>query len=155
MSNEFVDIDELDLVNECINQPKLYLEYADQLAKAKKTLERYKIALDVKEAELNRKIRGNPTKYCGEDTRDAAIKAEVAIRLAKSNAQENVLTAQHTVNLLSNAVTAIDQRKRQLENIIALRGQGYNAEVRVRKEDREVIDELKKERAAKRTRKQK
>lgn len=148
---DLFNIDELDLVNECINQPKMYLKHSDMLARAKKNLERAKVRIDVVEAELSRKIRSNPKKYCGEDQRDAAIKAEIAIRLAKHDVTENFIEAQYKVNLVSGAVTALDQRKRQLENIITLRGQGYNAEVRVRKEDREEIDKMKKERATRRS----
>lgn len=132
----FVEIDQDRLDKEWLQQPKLYLEYAEKLAEANDALSKRKSALEVVEAELSLDIRLNPFKYKftkvkpNNDEVEATLKLQEPYKLAL----EKYNRAQYRVDILKAAVTALDHKKRALENLVVLHGQSYFASPRAKGE---------------------
>lgn len=149
---DFFNIDRDRLDDEWVKQPGLYMEWGNKLADANKKVEQAKAAYNVAEAELQKKIRSDPEKYCDGDSREGAIKAEITIRLAKHPAAKKLIAAKHRQDVLQVAVTALDHRKRALQDAVQLfLGQYFSTPRLKGEEGKEVERKIKQRRAAKRT----
>lgn len=149
---DFFNLDKYNLDEECLKQPQYYMKYAEKLASANKKVEQAKAAYNVAEAELQKKIRANPDKYCEGDSREGAIKAEITIRLAKHPAAKALIAAKHRQDVLQAAVSALDHRKRALQDLVQLFIAQYFSNPRLKGEDgKDVENKLKQRRAARRT----
>lgn len=131
MKDDFLAIDELRLDVECKRQPQLYFQYAQKLADAQADMSAAKSALELTEAELDKKIRAMPGKYGLEDSglTEKAISRRIPMLDEYKNAVENLRTAQHKVQVLSAAVTALEHRKRSLTLLVKLFELDYYGEV--------------------------
>lgn len=137
--------DENDLVREWHRQPKLFFEHARMLAKARGDLDRAEAELKVVKAEIDRKIRDNPTKYnLAEKPTEASITSTVFLQRDHKQAQSKVIALQEKVNLLYGLVQALDHRKAALENMVKLHGQSYFATPVAKAEDRSYLAEQRK-----------
>ena len=140
-----LEIDPLRLDEDWVQQPKLYLEYAGKLADARRDLDLAKNELELTRAELDADIRVDPSQYDfdGKPT-EKAIDACILCQKRYKTANEEVIAAKHKVDVLAAFVTALDHRKRALENLVDLHGQGYFAEPKAkRQQDREAMQEAK------------
>lgn len=137
-----IDMDMLD--HEWLGQPKLFLKYATKLADAKKDLDVAKSSLDVVEAETNLMIREDPEKHISSKVTETSIKSAVLLHPDYMAAQRRLTKARHRVDVLQAAVTALDQRKKALENLVALHGQSYFASPRAPEGSRETVKEMEK-----------
>ena len=152
MAKDLVDIDEGSLDQEWIDQPKRFLEHATLLADAKDALERAKARLDVTEAEIENEIRDNPVKYGLKlPVREGSIKLRVLLHADHKKATRKVNRCKHRVNILDAVVTALEHRKRALEKLVDLHGQGYFSKPVTKSKDFEdsVQNKKKKIRSAK------
>ena len=118
-----IDLDRLD--EEWLKQPKLYYSAAKELADARLEVDRLKSMMDVAEAELHLDILAHPDTYKLEKTTDAVIKQAVIVHLSKKSVCRKLREAKHLVDLLSSYCTALEHRKRSLENLVSLHGQNY------------------------------
>ncbi len=126
MEPEILHIDKHLLDEEWVNQPKLYFEYASELAQARMELEEVKAEFDVVKAETDLNIRSNPTDYeLPEKTTEVMIGKALILTDEYAAAQKDVFTVKHRVDILSGAVTALDHRKKALENLVDLHGRSY------------------------------
>ena len=103
MANEFekdLQIDKDNLHHEWLGQPVLFARYADMAAEAREVMERAKQKLEVTRSEIDTEVRKSPALF--------------------QSAQEEVNQARLNFNILSNAVTAFEQRKYALENLVRL-----------------------------------
>ena len=126
MEPEILHIDKHLLDEEWVNQPKLYFEYASELAGARIDLEEAKAEFDVVKAETDFDIRSNPTNYeLPEKTTEVMIGKAVILTEEYQDAQKIVFIAKHRVDILSGAQTALDHRKKALENLVELHGRNY------------------------------
>jgi len=149
---DFYEIDESRLEEEWDKQLKLNMRYTIAVADANKRVEQAKAAVDVAKAELERKIRSDPDKYCGGDSRDGAIKAEITIRLARHSATKKLISAKHHQDIMQGALAVVESRKYAIQDKVKLFLGNYFAEPRVKGEDQqEAKNKLKQRRAAKRT----
>lgn len=129
-----IDKDELD--REWIEQPDKYLEYAMQLAEANNEVNERKASLDVSEAEAELDIRSKPRKYkLSEPIREASVKLQIVLHPDVQKATRRLNKAKYRAGILSAAVTALDHRKRALEKLVDLHGQGYFAAPRMPKDE--------------------
>ena len=125
---DFFDIDKNILDEEWVNQPKMFFDYASQLADARKDFEEMKAALDVTSAELDKAIRESPEEFDLEGkTTETLIRNTIIQQKDYQDAQQDVINTQHKVNILQAAVTALDHRKSALERLVSLHGQNYFA----------------------------
>ncbi len=126
MTPEILHIDKHLLDEEWVNQPKLYFEYAAELAQARLELEEARAEFDVVKAETDLAIRSDPADYdLPEKTTEVMIGKALILTEEYANAQEAVFTAKHRVDILSGAQTALDHRKKALENLVDLHGRNY------------------------------
>lgn len=125
---DIIELDPFRLDEEWVNQPKLYREYAEQLADARKDVEEAKAQLDLVEAELYAELSSNPEKYGLSKTTEASIRNAILQEVDYQEAQQVVIDAKHRVGQLDAVVTAIDHRKRALEKLVDLRLSEYYSE---------------------------
>lgn len=128
-----IDPDALD--QEWLKQPGLYFEFAEQLADARRKLDRAKSALDVVAADLDKCIREDPQQFDLEKITEAQVTKTVLVQDEYQEALKEVQNANYRVNLIQAMVTALDHRKKALENFVFLHGQNYFSEPRARGEE--------------------
>lgn len=123
---DFFDLDSNRLDGEWLNQPRLYHENALKLADARAELERAKSHRDVVAAELDREIRLDPAAFdiAGKVT-EGAITNTILLQKRHRLAEEQVIQAKHTVDVLVAVVEALDHRKKALENLVQLEARDY------------------------------
>jgi hypothetical protein len=124
----FLDLDQDRLDEEWERQPKLYFVWAEKLANARLDLDEAKVALDMTRAELEKRIREDPASFDLEKTTIEAVKSTVVLQPEFVAAAQVVHEAQHKVNVLVGVITALDHRKKALENMVYLHGQNYFSE---------------------------
>jgi len=137
-----LDIDPSLLREECARQPGLYLHYANIAVRAKRQQDRYKTLIEMVEAKLDAEHRNTlQEEYEGLIAQDAKSRAkpptEAQVRASIVNdarwkaAQGKLHEASYVARLAENAVTAMEQRKKSLDNMTSLevRGGGEGTQV--------------------------
>lgn len=109
----------------CLEQPYLFFKYAEKAIDARTAADQAKLRKEIIEAELDIKVRRNPGKYGLEKVTDPSVKAAVLRHPKYSAAMGEWLTARDTQAVLEQAVGAMEMRKRMLEALVTLHGQGY------------------------------
>lgn len=130
MGKDFKDrikIDETALDLEWLGQADLYLEVSTSLVEARSAVDILTLKLDVALANTDTKVRKNPGDYGIEKVTETAVKSAVAGDPEVITLQEELIEAKKEVGLLGAATTAIEHRKRALENLVTLHGQQYFA----------------------------
>lgn len=142
---ELINIDKNILDDEWINQPKLYLHWAEQFEDAKNTLREVETELGLTKAEIELDIRQNPDNYELSKVTEGAISATLVLQPSYKQAQEVVLTTKHRVGILQQVIIALDHRKKALENLVSLYGREYFAVPQAKNEhSREAVEEIEK-----------
>jgi len=120
-----IEPDELDL--EWLDQPKLMVKYSAKLAEAKERRDLMKEEVDLIKAELDRDIREDPEKFELQKITETAVMNCILTQDDYKDAQEQLRRANYDVNVLQGVVSAVEQRKAALENMVRLLGQNYFA----------------------------
>jgi hypothetical protein len=121
-----IDPDNLDV--EWLNQPALFLKYSRHLAQMRKELDESRQDLDIKKAEVDRKIRENPEAYGIEGkVTEGAIQSAILTEDEYQEAQKDYLEVKYEMDMAQGAVNAFNQRKEALENLVKLHGMNYFA----------------------------
>lgn len=143
--SSILEIDLLELDREWSRQPKLYHEYADQLSNARKRLNRAEAEMKVVKAEIDRDIRSKPESFgLAAKPTEVAIANTVILQKKHRRAVDEVIEAQHLVDMLFAMVNSLEQRKTALENEVKLLGQRYFADPRADEEGtRRMIEDRK------------
>lgn len=140
----FLDIDINQLDVEWLKQPKLYERYAERLADAKRDLEIAKSELEVTRAELDQDIRDRPDAYDLGKVTEPAIANVILTEKEYRRSRKKVIECKHFVDVLDAMVTALDHRKKALENLVFLHGQSYFASPRASAEQHGEMEEMRK-----------
>lgn len=122
-----VRIDESALEQEWLDQPELMLKYTKIAAEARKDLDNAEEALSLVKAELDKKIRANPSKFGLEKITEPVVVATILTQDKYKTAIKEVVDARFEKNVADGAVKAFEQRKTALENLVKLHGQSYFA----------------------------
>ena len=125
MNADFFEIDPNNLDKELLNQPKMFLEYAEKLADAKRILEEAKAELDLVRAEEDNKVRTDPKKYGLNRVSEGGILNKVVLTKRYRKALRVSIKRKHAVDILQAAVNAMDHRKKSLERLVHLHAQNY------------------------------
>jgi hypothetical protein len=123
--NEEFAIDKTRLDEAWEKQIELAGKYAEQLADAKLDLDCAKSRKEVKEAELDLKVRKYPKKFGLKKTTEASIKQAVIILMSSTDELEAFFDAKHKVALLQAAVSKVENRKKAMEDMVYLFSIGY------------------------------
>jgi hypothetical protein len=125
---DFFDIHEDTIAEHWLDQPRLVLQHGLKAADAKDEQDRAKARLDVVRAEVGDEIRKDPERFGLEKTTEASIAMAVTLDDRVRKAENDVFDARHKTEILQAVLTALEHRKRALEGLVTLRGQGYFAE---------------------------
>ena len=122
-----IRIDETALDVEWLEQPRLFMKYAQHLAEMRKRLDAAKEQLDLVRAELDKDIRMNPDKYEISKITETVVSNTIITQPEYREANKEMIDAKFEVDIAMAAVRAFDQRKDALENLVKLHGQQYFA----------------------------
>ena len=117
-SDVIIDKDALD--DEWINQPSLFMRYAEAQAESKMELDRAHEAVKVARSEIIRELKNDYPKMT-----EKVIEAHYRTDERHLDAKEAMIEAEYVYNMLNAAVMAMHQRKMALENLVRLQGQEY------------------------------
>lgn len=123
-----VVINEHDLEEEWINQPSLYLYYAEAHADAIHIRDMKKAQAEYVYATMYSEVKSNWDKYFDTKPTEAAIKEHVLSSAEYRRALKAFINASKDANLMLGAKTAFDHRKRALENLVSLKIAGFHSE---------------------------
>lgn len=122
-----VTIEESALDLEWLQQPKLMMNYAQLAAEAAKEYEIAKEKIAITKAELDKSIRTNPENYGISKITETVIENTIILQDSYKECSSNLIQCKYQFEIARAAVTAIDQKKTALENLVKLHGQQYFA----------------------------
>lgn len=155
-AERILNIDKHRLDEEWLMQPKLFGQFAFDLAEAKTEFERAKASLELVEAELDREVRLSPEKFdLPEKLTETLIANTVKSRPRYRKAYEGMIEAKHEVGILSAATEACEQRKKALEGLVSLFLADYYSSPKAPDNGREAIGRLERDAAFGRGKKRK
>jgi hypothetical protein len=130
--NPTIDPNRLD--EEWLVQPRMYFKYAKRLADARLAVEEKKNRMEAIAAEIGNDMRLDPSAFDMAKATEESVKGMILTQPLYKNAHAAWLKAKHEADILAAAVTALDHRKKALENLVELHGQAYYAEPTARGE---------------------
>ncbi len=143
----FFEISQDNLDREWLRQPKIFFEASVKLADAKRDLEQRRTAFEIRSAELDAAIRNAPEEYKLVKATEGAIKACILTQPEYIEAKESVEDQKHKCDIFQAAVSALDHRKRALENLVDLFGMQYFSRPTTTANNSEAMEEKSKNRA--------
>jgi hypothetical protein len=120
-----IDPNNLDL--ECLHQPSLFMKYSEMMAQAEANYDVSKRNLDRVIAKISLQIRKNKKLYIegSEKLTESMIQCLLDDDETIQDAQDEVGRCKHELKILTGIVSAFEQRKRSLNNLVTLYGQQY------------------------------
>ena len=89
-------------------------------------------------------ITNDPGRYGLPKATDAVVSASVVQQKSYQELQARVRDARHAMGVLDAGKSALDHRKKALEDLVALHLSGYFATPRAAQGDKEAVDEMEK-----------
>ena len=120
-----INPDELDV--EILDQPKLMLKYTKLLATALEVRDLLKEKAELTRAEIDKDIREDPDAYGLAKITETVVSNAILQEEEYQKVQVKLIKANFEVKVLNGVVSAIEQRKGMLENLVKLHGQQYFA----------------------------
>ena len=123
MSNfsDDIAINKYQLDEELVEQPQKFYEWAKAEVIAGEKVSELKDTLEVTKAEMEIRIRKNPTLYdLPNNPKEALIKAAVLIQRKVKKASRRLIKAQRTHGLLKKAEKSFEHRKKSLEGLVSV-----------------------------------
>lgn len=148
-----IDLDQLDV--EWLRQPKLVYDYAVAAAASRIAFEQAKADFELVCAELDSEIRTDPEKFGAVKLTESMVKNITTVQPEYQQAQKKVLKTRSDYESLQAVLSALDHRKRTLENLVNLHGQNYFATPTAKGTGREVVQEIETRTARNKVRKHK
>lgn len=143
--NSVFDVSIYELVEGWLAQSGLMKYYCDQMALAKKEAAEAKASRKVILAEIDYNIRKEPKKYGMHKVSESAIQNMVIMQEDAIAANQEVIDAEHKVDVLQGWISSLVDRKHSLENLVTLYGQQYFSVPNAPLEYREMYDQLEKD----------
>lgn len=122
-----VKIDESALDVEWLAQPSLMLKYAQYAIEMSKIAEKGKGKLDVKKAELDKRIRTNPEEFGITKITESVVMNEIITHPEYQKINDEYIELKYEADMAKVAVQAFVQRKDTLQDLVKLHGQQYFA----------------------------
>lgn len=122
---EHFTIDESALDKEWLRQPELAYKYGRRAAESRKDLTDAKNNLEAVEAELAAAIRKDSEAYGLKKITDASVRSVLIAQTRYKNCVKTLTDAQFAHDVAVAAVSAIDHKKKALENLVDLHGMDY------------------------------
>lgn len=141
--NNFV-IDEHNLEKEWVKQPQLIYQLSNEIATIQYKIDSLKLKMVIHESELSVDIRANPEKYGLDKVTEKAIENIITNDEKRKKMEATLIEYQLNLSMLKGAYTALEHKKKALENLVHLLTIDYFAQPTV-KTDNEILNELKKQ----------
>jgi len=125
-----VQINPNDLEQEWLEQPNLFLHYAEAHVEAMHHKDIVKAKLEYIYSTMYLEVKSKWNTHFDQKPTEAAIKELINSDKKYSTANRKYIDACKEVNLFQNIKTAFDHRKRALENLVSLRITGFHSEPR-------------------------
>lgn len=140
--NEHFQIDEDALDKEWLKQPSIVAKYARRQASARHELTLAKNKYEAIRAETRNKIRRDPTGYGLAKPTETALNDAVDCAAPVKAAQGEIADLQFAFDACCAAMTALDHKKKALENLVDLLAMDYYSSPRYK--NRESAETAKK-----------
>lgn len=124
-----VSIDPLDLASNCRDQPLLVVEVGEVLCECRAEVKQLKDILELTKAEISSDVRANPKKYRLEKVTEGSISETVLCDEEMINAKEVLREAEEYADNLGILMSAVEQRKAMLKDMVTLFVHQYYSEV--------------------------
>lgn len=131
------DIEDYDLDKHWSKQARSYAFWGWKWAEAKRDLDQAEDQLELTKAELDSDIRNEPEKFDIPKITESAIKNAILAHPRHKEAIKKINNLRLEVNKLSVALTALDHKKKALENKVVLFCRNFDAEPKAPPEARE------------------
>ena len=122
-----IEINESALDVEWLQQATLTYQYSKIAAEAKRTLDKHKEKLDIKKAEIDRKIRETPEKFGLVKLTETVISNTIIQQEEYSEMNMLMIDAKYELEMAMASTRALQDKKSALENLVKLHGQNYFA----------------------------
>jgi len=139
-----LQIDENNLDKEWLAQPSMFFKCAEDAAMAKRLLDQARNKLEVTKAKVSKDVRENPGNYDLQKVTEAAVEVAVSGDDEYQEAQEAVVDARYAVGICDAMVSAMDHRRRALENLVHLFLSSYYSEPRAPRGKEEEVGDMEK-----------
>lgn len=136
------ELDKTQLDVHWVEQPALMYKYCKELAEARTMVDHAKSEVQLIEAELSAKIRNEPLKYGIEKITEKAITEHIATHRDYQSAGSLLIRKKYDADVVQAYVTALDHRKKALEKLVDLHGQGYFATPVAKGANHERMDDV-------------
>lgn len=123
--HDILEIDQNRLDFEWGRQAKLMGAYTRKLAIAKEKVLERKRSLELTRVEIAREVRENPGDFNVGKVTEGAISEVILEQDPYQNSLKSYNKAIYRVDLIQSIVTGLDHKRRALENLVYLHGQGY------------------------------
>ncbi len=138
-------INEYELDKEWANHPKMMEDCCRAVADARLAYDTAKDLLELEHAKLYGAISSDPTRFGLPKATDAVVSAAVLQQKSYQELQAKVRETRHAMGVLDAGKSALDHRKKALEDLVALHLSGYFAAPRAAKGDKEAVEEMEKQ----------
>lgn len=125
-TQSIVAIDPNSLDSEWVKQPRLVEDIGKSLAVAKRKLAEAKDGVELAESEVANIIRKDPDRYVpGGKSTEGAIKEQIPLHKKVIKAKTLQRKRQFKVDLLQSLMSALEHKKKALEDLVYLHGASY------------------------------
>jgi hypothetical protein len=122
---KYITIDPNRLDDNWIEQPKKYLEVASKCANLRASVDACKLQLDELQAKLDYFIRKSPAKYGLEKVTEGGVLTAIKRHKKYLEVCQLLLIKKKQLGFYEGVLSALDHRKKALENMVFLHGQSY------------------------------
>lgn len=131
LPDSFHEIDEDDLAGEWRRQPQSFLQVMMKKAEAEKAKATAKARMEECYATLSTAIRGDPAKFRVTKVTESTVDEVVVTNQQYKVMQKAYIDAVYLCDLLDGAAKTLEHKKKALENLVYLLGQGIHAAPKV------------------------
>lgn len=145
-------INQYELDKEWASHPKMMEDCCRAGADARLAFDEAKDLLELEHAKLYSAISSDPARYGLPKATDAVVSAAVLQQKSYQQLQASVRELRHAMQVMDAGKSALEHRKKALEDLVALHLSGYFAAPQAAKADREAVEEMEKRTIRERTR---
>lgn len=141
MSFDFFDLDSTRLDDAWRGQPKHVWKVTEKVAELRAEVEKAKARIESTKANVALEARQNPDDFGIDKLTEDAVKNAVAGNKRVTLAIDKLIQAKFELEKWEGVLIALDHRKRALENLVDLHGQGYFAEPSLKGDARKRVED--------------
>ena len=140
-SFSYFDLDETRLDDAWRGHSKHVFAARRKVAALRATVERCKARINITKAQVALEVRKSPEDFDIDKLTEAAVVSAIASNKRVTTAEDKLIDAKFELESWEAAVEALEHRKRALENLVTLHGQGYFADPSLSKGNRKGIED--------------